>query len=353
MNPEHKAALLACEGRRPVTDIVVVLRAPDLHRPCNGAPLALETEIPHVSGLQLHEGFDPGLFVMPAEPQRQTHRLPLQQKTVRQRSLRRAQHLYGIGPDTGVDLGVATNRDVKRIVRIGPYVEVRGVVAARIDAVIQHLGASQGADAQERRVRRGVRGALVPLVGDRGNLALQVRKHVERPRQGLRRRADDFSRRIFRSSPAGVEDLRPGRKVHGLDAVQADVSGIRCDRDVVGDLRHDALYLDGRKHYRFIGRGNRHLAFISHRQHIVVVGVRNGEILPCRAIARVTAHIGCNAQQVIARQALEAQRRGTLVTVLDDIAVGVEKVEVQVAERLFVRSAGHGRHRVGTYGHAD
>ena len=315
--------------------------------------MALETEIPHVSGLQLHEGFDPGLFVMPAEPQRQTHRLPLQQKTVRQRSLRRALHLYGIGPDTGVDLGVATNRDVKRIVRIGPYVEVRGVVAARIDAVIQHLGASQGADAQERRVRRGVRGALVPLVGDRGNLALQVRKHVERPRQGLRRRADDFSRRIFRSSPAGVEDLRPGRKVHGLDAVQADVSGIRCDRDVVGDLRHDALYLDGRKHYRFIGRGNRHLAFISHRQHIVVVGVRNGEILPCRAIARVAAHIGCNAQQVVARQTLEAQRRGTLVTVQDDITVGVEKVEVQVADRLFVRSVGHGRHRVGTYGHAD
>ena len=65
---------------------------------------------------------------------------------------------------------------------------------------------------------------------------------------------------------------------------------------------------------------------------------------PCR---------GRNAQQVVARQTLEAQRRGTLVTVLDDIAVGVEKVEVQVAERLFVRSAGHGRHRVGTYGHAD
>ena len=315
--------------------------------------MALEPEIPHISGLQLHEGFDPGLFVGPAEPQRQAHRLPLQQETVRQRSLRRAQHLYGIGPDTGVDLGVATDHNIEPIVRIGPYAEVRGVVAARIDIVVQHLGAPQSADAQERRVRRGVRGALVPLVGDRGNLALQVRKHVERPRQGLRRRADDFSRRIFRSSPAGVEDLRPGRKVHGLDAVQADVSGIRCDRDVVGDLRHDALYLDGRKHYRFIGRGNRHLAFISHRQHIVVVGVRNGEILPCRAIARVAAHIGRNAQQVVARQTLEAQRRGTLVTVQDDITVGVEKVEVQVADRLFVRSAGHGRHRVGTYGHAD
>ena len=62
---------------------------------------------------------------------------------------------------------------------------------------------------------------------------------------------------------------------------------------------------------------------------------------------------GRNAQQVVARQTLEAQRRGTLVTVQDDITVGVEKVEVQVADRLFVRSVGHGRHRVGTYGHAD
>ena len=237
--------------------------------------------------------------------------------------------------------------------RIGPYVEVRGVVAARIDIVVQHLGAPQSADAQERRVRRGVRGALVPLVGDRGNLALQVRKHVERPRQGLRRRADDFSRRIFRSPQPGVEDRHPGREVHGLDAVQADVAGIRCDGDVIGDLRHDALHLDGRKRHRFIRRGNRHLALIGHRQHIVLVGVRNGEVFRCGILTKVTAHIGCNAQQVIARQALEAQRRGTLVTVLDDIAVGVEKVEVQVAERLFVRSAGHGRHRVGTYGHAD
>ena len=80
--------------------------------------------------------------------------------------------------------------------------------------------------------------------------------------------------------------------------------------------------------------------------------MRNGEILPCRAIARVAAHIGNNTHPITAGKALEAQRRGTLVTVQDDIAGGVEKVEVQVADRLFVRSAGHSRHRVGTYGHA-
>ncbi len=163
--------------------------------------------------------------------------------------------------------------------RISPYVEVRGVVAARVDAVIQHLGAPQGANAQERRVRRGVRRALVPLVGNRGNLALQVRKHVERPRQGLRRQADDFSRRIFRSRPTGVEDPYPGGKVHGVDAVQPDVAGIRYNRDVIGDLRHKALHLDGRKRHRFIRRGDRHLAFIGHQQRVVVVGMRNGEIL--------------------------------------------------------------------------
>ena len=40
---------------------------------------------------------------------------------------------------------------------------------------------------------------------------------------------------------------------------------------------------------------------------------------------------------------------GALVAVQDDLAVIVIEIEVQVAERLFVRSAGYGRHRVGTY----
>ena len=149
-----------------------------------------------------------------------------------------------------------------------------------------------------------------------------------------------------------VEDrhrTRHGTKLHGA---KLDVCGF--DGDIVGYLRHDTLHLHDRKCQNTAGRGrDRNVALIGHRQRIVLVGVRNGEVFRCGILTKVTAHIGCNAQQVIARQALEAQRRGTLVTVLDDIAVGVEKVEVQVAERLFVRSAGHGRHRVGTYGHAD
>ena len=66
-------------------------------------------------------------------------------------------------------------------------------------------------------------------------------------------------------------------------------------------------------------------------------------------VARDGLGIACLPDFMV-RDAIAA---GELVTVLDDIAVGVEKVEVQVAERLFVRSAGHSRHRVGTYGHAD
>ena len=87
-------------------------------------------------------------------------------------------HLNRIGVDARVDLVVAQNRDAEGIVDIGPDVEVRGVVAAQIDRIEEVPAAVRGADQQVRGVLRSILGALLPLVGNRGNGALQVREQV-------------------------------------------------------------------------------------------------------------------------------------------------------------------------------
>ena len=87
-------------------------------------------------------------------------------------------HLNRVGIDARVDLIVAQDRDAEGIVDIGPDVEVRGVVAAQIDRIEEVPAAVRGADQQVRSVLRSILGALLPLVGDRRNGALQIRKQV-------------------------------------------------------------------------------------------------------------------------------------------------------------------------------
>ena len=130
--------------------------------------------------------------------------------------------------------------------------------------------------------------------------------------------------------------------MHGL---QFDVG--RFYGNVVGNLRHAAPDLDGREGQDTAGRPDRNIALISHRQRVVILGMRDGEILPLRVFTQVAVHIGNDAYPVVARRALEAQRRRGLVTVQDDIAVIVVKVEVQVTDRLLVRRAGYGGHTLG------
>ena len=79
----------------------------------------------------------------------------------------------------------------------------------------------------------------------------------------------------------------------------------------------------------------------------------NGEILPQQIVAQIAAQIGGNAHPVVARQAFETQRRRGLVTVQDNIAVIVVKVEVQVADGRFIHRAGYGGHPFGPYRQAD
>ena len=236
---------------------------------------------------------------------------------------------------------------------VGPDIEIRGVVTSQIDVIGQHLRTPHGADQKIRSIRGGIVRILVALVGNGRNRALHIRKQVAVSRNLLSRKFCFQAIRIVagfvRRPGRHVEDGYRARYGQELYGAQLDIRGF--DGDLVGDLRHDALHFDGRKRQDAAGRGrDRNVALIGHRQHIVLVGVRNGAVFRCGILTKVTAHIGGDTQQVVARQALEAQRRGTLVTVQDDIAVGVEKIEVQVAERLFVRRAGYGRNRVGAYG---
>ena len=81
--------------------------------------------------------------------------------------------------------------------------------------------------------------------------------------------------------------------------------------------------------------------------------MRHGEIVRCGIFTQIAAHVGGNAHPITAGKALEAQRRGTLVTVQDNIAVIVVKVKVQVADGRFIRRAGDGGHPFGPYRQAD
>ena len=235
---------------------------------------------------------------------------------------------------------------------VGPDIEIRSVVTAQIDIIGQHFRTPHGTDQQIRRIRGGVVRILIALIGNGRNRALHIRKQVAVSRNLLSRKFCFQAIRIVtgfvRRPGRHVEDrhrTRHGTKLHGA---KLDVCGF--DGDIVGYLRHDTLHLHDRKCQNTVGRRrDRNVALIGHRQRIVVVGVHNGKIFRCGILTHIAAHIGGDTQQVVARQALEAQRRRALVTVQDDIAVGVEKIEVQVADRLFVRSAGYGRHPVGTY----
>ncbi len=235
---------------------------------------------------------------------------------------------------------------------VGPDIEIRGVVIAQVNVIGQYLSSPYSPDQKIRRIRGGIVRILIALVGNGRNRALHIRKQIAVPRNMLSRNPAFRAVRVVvggvRRPGRHVEDrhrTRHGTKLHGA---KLDVCGF--DGDIVGYLRHDTLHLHDRKCQNTAGRGrDRNVALIGHRQRIVLVGVRNGEVFRCGILTKVTAHIGGDTHPVVAGQGREAQRRRALVAVQDDLAVIVIEIEVQVAERLFVRSAGYGRHRVGTY----
>ena len=78
----------------------------------------------------------------------------------------------------GPHLIVARDRDVERMGRVTPYVEVRRIVLTQVNAVVEDAAATCGADHQVRSARRGVVGVFIPLVRNRGYRALRVLEEV-------------------------------------------------------------------------------------------------------------------------------------------------------------------------------
>ena len=229
-------------------------------------------------------------------------------------------HIDGIAANAGIDLAVAQDRDIEPVMRVGPDIEIRGVVSSEVNIISQYFRPAHGADQQIRGICRGIFRVLLPLVGNRSDDALHIGQQIAVARGLL---SGKFHLRtirivvgIIRRCGRHIEHryrTRYGKKLHGT---QFDVGNGRSNGNVIGDFRHAALYFDGRQRQHPVCRGNyRYIALIGHRQYIVLVGVCNGEILPQQIVAQIAAQIGGNAHPVVARQAFETQRRRGLVTV--------------------------------------
>ena len=264
--------------------------------------------------------------------------------------------IEGIAADTGVDLAVAQNRDREPVMHVRPDIEIRGVVSSKVNIISQYFRPAHSADQQIRSIRGNIVRVLLTLVGDRRYRTLPVRQQIT-VACGLLSRKFNFRTarivvRVVRRSGRHVENRYRARYGKQLYGAKLDIRGL--DGDIVGNLRHTAPDLDGRQRQHPVCRGNyRYIALIGHRQYIVLVGMRHGEIFRCGVFTQIAAHVGGNAHPIVARQALETQRRRGLITVQDNIAVIVVKVEVQVPDGVFIRSAGYGHHRFRTNRHFD
>ena len=261
-----------------------------------------------------------------------------------------------IGGDAGVDLTIAQDRDIEPVVDVRPNIEIRGVISAQIDVIGQHFLSPHGADQQTRGIRGSIFRVLLPLVGNRRNQILQIRQQITVACGLLSRkfscRAVRIIIRIIRRCGRHIEHrdrARYGKKLHGA---KLDIR--RLDGNVIRNFCHATSDLDSRQCQDAAGRrAYRNVAFIGHRQDLGFVGMRNNEIFPCRVFTQITALIGDNAHPVSARQALETQRRRGLVTVQDALTIVVVKIEIQVADGVFIRRAGYGHQRIGTNRHFD
>ena len=136
--------------------------------------------------------------------------------------------------------------------------------------------------------------------------------------------------RILRGRGRIEQECGPGNREQ-LYGPQFDICGLDGNR--IRDFRDAAPDFDSRQGQHTTGRRTyRNVAFIGHRKHIILVGMRDDEILRCRTIAQIAAQVGGDTHPVVAGQTLEAQRRRGLVTVQDDLAVIVAEV-VQVPNR--------------------
>ena len=262
-------------------------------------------------------------------------------------------HLNRIGVDARVDLVVAQDRDAEGVVHIGPDVEVRGVVAAQVDRIEQVPAAVRGADQQVRGVLRSILGTLLPLVRDRRNGALKIRKQVAgtRGRRSRERRLGTVRivGRIGRRGRIRSEERRRARKRDQLHGAKLDIGVF--DVDLVGDLGHAPTDLDGRA----ACPGGRYIELLlgGHRKTFVTLRARDSEFLLRGIRPEVAAEVGGKAHPIMSGHDLEAKGRRLLVAMQEQFAVVVIEVEVQIVDRLLVRRAGLLLHPVGTDGDLD
>ena len=154
-------------------------------------------------------------------------------------------HAQRIAVYAGVHLIVARDRDVERMGRITPYVEVRRTVLTQVNAVVEDAAAPCGADHQVRSARRGVVGVFVLLVRNRGYRALRVLEEVLHARTAAPRGVGKLHERsigeILLRGRRGTR-RREERRTSG-DGTQAygaqfEVGDLIRHADVVGDLGH-------------------------------------------------------------------------------------------------------------------
>lgn len=261
----------------------------------------------------------------------------------------------------GVDLIVAQNADVERMVRIGSDIEIRGVVLTEVDAVVQHAAAPQGAYQQKNGMFGGIVEVLLLLGNNSGHRALPVLRNIVDSRMAGRRIRGNFGitpdRIIRRRSRGNPLAKKPTLARHVAEAYgfENNVRGVRPDRDIAGDLRHTPPHLDGRKRQGFSSCRNRDLPDIAHRQVVIVFPVVEGQRRKLRlgSLPQISMSVGDDVQAVVARRALEAQTARRGVQMLCKGRVAPEEVEVRIGYAPFVRGAGYGLQRCRTQGKLD
>ena len=254
-----------------------------------------------------------------------------------------------------IDFIVASDGNVEGVARVGPDVEIRGGVLTQIDAIGQHLFTACRADQEIGGVLGGVIAVLQPRVGDGGIHTLRVGRQVKDAGGPAPRKHRAGRVRVAAGRGHVVVEergrLRYGAYAHG---VQLDVGG--RDGDVVGHLRDPAAEFERRERNGFSLRSvDRRFETSRHRQVGIVGGVTDstGRQLCRRKVAHVAVHVGDGAERVVARRALETQGRGALVAMQDGIPCRVVEVEVQIADVVFIRRTGRGRHALGMHGQPD
>ena len=158
---------------------------------------------------------------------------------------------------------------MQRMECIGANIEIRRIVLAQIDAIGQYLAVARCANHQERGVSRRMIRIFLPLIGNRGDLALPIFKHVTGQRAGRSLRFGEFRQRSF-----GII-LRSIRW-------RAVTKGMGLLREVAKLDRFKVNIPDGRRH-GYIAGNLGHLACYFNRQALRCTGTcRDGKFLACR-----------------------------------------------------------------------